>query len=168
MSRLPSRVVRIGAVCLVQLALVGAAVAGPLSARLSGQEFLLEVGPVDPIDPFRGAYVDLDYPSLAGDASRFSGDLAPGEKGTLFIPLVRDGDRMRGGPATRTRPGRGPYLRCSDAEWRLRCGIESWFLPQSEAIGLERAVARGTAVARVKVDSRGNAALLGVEVSPGG
>ena len=86
----------------------------------------------------------------------------------MFIPLVRDGDRMRGGPATRTRPGRGPYLRCSDAEWRLRCGIESWFLPQSEAIGLERAVARGTAVARVKVDSRGNAALMGVEVSPGG
>ena len=62
MSRLPSRAVRVGAVCLVQLALVGAAVAGPLSARLTGQELLLEVEPVDPIDPFRGAYVDLDYP----------------------------------------------------------------------------------------------------------
>ena len=168
MSRLPSRAVRVGAVCLVQLALVGAAVAGPLSARLTGQELLLEVEPVDPIDPFRGAYVDLDYPSLAGDAGRISGDLAPGERGTVFIPLVRDGDRVRGGQATRTRPGRGPYLRCRDAEGRLRCGIESWFLPQSEAIALERAVGQQRALARVKVDSRGNAALLGIEVSPGG
>ena len=86
MSRLPSRAVRVGAVCLVQLALVGAAVAGPLSARLTGQEFLLEVGPVDPIDPFRGAYVDLDYPSLAGDAGRFSGDLAPGRRARCSSP----------------------------------------------------------------------------------
>lgn len=169
MSRLSSRALRVGAVCLTQLALVGVAVAGPLSARLTGEEYLVEVAPVDPIDPFRGAYVDLGYPSLSGiDENGFPRqETAPGERGEVFIPLVADGDVWRGGTPTRSRPADGPYLRCSDAQWRLRCGIESWFLPQSEASGLERAVAQGTAVARISVDGRGNAALLDVEVRPG-
>jgi uncharacterized membrane-anchored protein len=160
--------VRVVAACLAQLALVGVAVAGPLSARIAGEEYLLAVAPVDPVDPFRGAYVDLGYPSLRGtDENGFPRqELAPGEQGEVFIPLVADGDLWRGGAPTRARPVGGPYLRCSDAEWRLRCGIESWFLPQSQALALERAVARGSAVARVKVDGRGNAALLGVEISP--
>jgi hypothetical protein len=50
----------------------------------------------------------------------------------------------------------------------MRCGIESWFLPQDEAIAVERAVASGSAVARVRVDGRGHAALVGVEVSSAG
>ena len=169
MSRLPSRALRVGAVCLAQLALVGVAVAGPLSARVSGDEYLIEVAPVDPVDPFRGAYVDLGYPTLAGTRDGFApAELAPGERGEIFVPLVRDGARWRGGSATRTRPSDGPYLRCSDESWQLRCGIESYFLPQGRAIELEEAVREGDAVARVKVDGRGNAALVDVEVSPTG
>ncbi len=60
---------KVGAVALVQLALVGVAVAPRLSARLTGDEYRLRVAPVDPIDPFRGAYVDLDYPDLDLDAT---------------------------------------------------------------------------------------------------
>jgi uncharacterized membrane-anchored protein len=170
MSRLPSRVVLVAAACAAQLALVGVAVAGPLSARLTGEEYLLAVRPVDPVDPFRGAYVDLGYPTLTGSAETgfFRPDEVPGERGEVFVALARDGELWRGGEATRTRPASGPYLRCSDAEWRLRCGIESWFLPQDKAIAVERAVASGTAVARVRVDGRGNAALVGVEVTPAG
>lgn len=170
MKRLPSRTALVAAACAAQLALVGVAVAGPLSARLTGDEYLLAVQPVDPIDPFRGAYVDLGYPTLSGSSESgfWRPDDVPGEQGEVFIPLVRDGGLWRGGEATRTRPDSGPYLRCNDAEWRLRCGIESWFLPQDKAIGVERAVASGSAVARVRVDARGNAALVGVEVSPAG
>ena len=170
MSRLPSRVVLVAAACAAQLALVGVAVAGPLSARLTGDEYLLAVQPVDPVDPFRGAYVDLGYPTLSGSSEGgfWRPDEVPGERGAVFVPLVRDGALWRGGEATRTRPDSGPYVRCNDAEWRLRCGIESWFLPQDKAIGVERAVASGSAVARVRVDARGNAALVGVEVSPAG
>lgn len=170
MNRLPSRLVLVAAACAAQLALVGVAVAGPLSARLTGDEYLLAVRPVDPIDPFRGAYVDLGYPSLSGSSENgFSRPAeVPGERGEVFIPLVRDGALWRGGEATRTRPDSGPYLRCNDDQWRMRCGIESWFLPQAEALAVERAVASGSAVARVKVDGRGNAALVGVEVSPAG
>lgn len=169
MKRLSGRAARVGAVCLVQLALVGLAVAGPLSARVLGEDYLIEVAPVDPIDPFRGAYVDLGYPTLTGTENGLpTGELAPGERGQLFVPLVADGERWRGGTPTRTRPESGPYLRCSDSQWRLRCGIESYFLPQDKAMTLERAVSGGNALARVRVDGRGNAALLGVEVSPAG
>lgn len=170
MSRLSSRTLRVGAACLAQLALVGIAVAGPLSARLAGDEYLIAVAPVDPIDPFRGAYVALSYPSLNGaDANGVQRqEQAPGERGEVFVPLVREGDLWRGADPVRSRPADGPYLRCSDAEWRLTCGIESWFLPQDKAIEVERAVASGSAVARVRVDGRGNAALMGVEVSPAG
>ena len=61
------------------------------------------------------------------------------------------------------RPADGPYLTCDDHGWRLRCGIESYFLPQDKAAGFEELVGSGTAVARVKIDGRGNAALVGVE-----
>lgn len=165
MSRPRSRAVRLGVVCLAQLALVGVAVAGPLSARVSGEEYVLEVAPVDPVDPFRGAYVALAYPSLADEANRSNGELAAGERGEIFVPLVRVGELWRGGTPTRARPVEGPYLRCDDADWQLRCGIESYFLPQGTALELERAVAEGRALARVKVDARGNAALMRVEAT---
>ena len=40
---------------------------------------------------------------------------------------------------SRERPGDGPYLACDDRSWQIRCGIESWFLPQDEALAMERA-----------------------------
>ena len=45
----------------------------PLSARLTGEEVALRVEPIDPIDPFRGAYVDLGYPDLPGQPLQESG-----------------------------------------------------------------------------------------------
>lgn len=47
---------------LTSLALLAVAVWPQLSARFTGDEVVLRVQPVDPIDPFRGAYVDLGYP----------------------------------------------------------------------------------------------------------
>lgn len=146
-----------------QLVLVGVAVAPQLSARLTGDEVLLRVAPVDPIDPFRGAYVDLDYPDLLEDqGGTVRGDAAPG--GTVFVVLRDGGDGvMVLDRQTRRRPAEGTYLACSDRGWRTRCGIESWFLPQDEARALEREVAGGDLVARVRVDRWGDAALVGLE-----
>ena len=76
---------KVTVVALVQLALVGVAVAPRLSARLTGDEYLLRVAPVDPIDPFRGAYVDLDYPDLHLDERSD----AVGGEGTLYVTLSR-------------------------------------------------------------------------------
>jgi uncharacterized membrane-anchored protein len=152
--------VKVGAVALVQLALVGAAVAPRLSARLTGDEYRLRVAPVDPIDPFRGAYVDLSYPSL-----RDVSDEVGSGSGPVYVTLVRDGDVWTAGSASRQRPDGAPYLACDDRDWRLRCGIESWFLPQDEAAAMQERVDGGSMVAVVKVDGRGHAALVRVEPS---
>jgi uncharacterized membrane-anchored protein len=152
-----SLTLKVGAVALVQVALVGAAVAPRLSARLTGDEYRLRVAPVDPIDPFRGAYVDLDYPVLPTDGR----DSARG--GDVYITLVRDGDVWKAGTVGRARPSGTPYLSCDDRGWRVRCGIESLFLPQDEAAAVQEAVGDGAMVAVVKVDGRGHAALVRVE-----
>ncbi len=148
---------KVGAVALVQLALVGVAVAPRLSARLTGDEYRLRVAPVDPIDPFRGAYVDLNYPDLNLD------DEIAGDDGTVYITLEEDGDVWTASGYTRERPSSAPYLTCDDRDWRIRCGIESLFLPQDEAAAMEDDVAGGSMVAVVKVDGRGHAALVRVE-----
>ena len=146
---------RIVLVAAVQLACVLATVSPQLSARAAGDEYRLEVAPVDPIDPFRGAYVTLDYPGIR--------EADDGESGALYVALVKDGDLWRPGQSSRTRPDRGPYLACDDTYWRVRCGIESWFVPQDEAARLDRALAERGAVATVRIDSRGNAAIVGLE-----
>ena len=167
MSTTTSRTLRVGAVVLAQLALVGVAVWAPLSARLTGDEVVLRVEPVDPIDPFRGAYVDLAYPDLPQQT--FDGELTEEQqqalddaRGTAYVPLTRQGEVWVGGPVQRTAPAEGLYLTCDDSSWRLECGIESWFLPQDEAAGLQDSLRGGTAVATVKVDAAGHAALIGV------
>lgn len=150
-------VLKLGAVALVQLALVGAAVAPRLSARLTGDEYRLRVALVDPIDPFRGAYVDLDYPDLQTDGRDSGGG------GDVYISLVRDGEVWTAGTVTRKRPSGTPYLSCDDRDWRVRCGIESLFLAQDEAAAMQRDVGAGDMVALIKVDGRGHAALVRVE-----
>ncbi len=149
---------KVAAVAAVQLTLVGAAVAPRLSARLTGEEYRLRVAPVDPIDPFRGAYVDLSYPAL-----RDADDQVGSGSGPVYVTLVRDGDVWTAGAVSRVRPDHAPYLACDDGDWRLRCGIESWFLPQDQAAAMQRRVDDGSMVAVVKVDGRGHAALVRVE-----
>ena len=154
-----SRAARVAGAALLQLALVAGVVSGQLSARLTGDEYTLRVEPLDPIDPFRGAYVTLDYPDLAA-----TNDGIAGEPGDLYLPLVADGEAWAAGTPTRARPADGPYLACDDRDWRVECGIESWFLPQDDAAELEDAIRDGDVVARVRVDDRGHAALVAVTV----
>jgi uncharacterized membrane-anchored protein len=153
--------VRLALVLIVQLGLVGLAVAPQLSARATGEEYLMSVAPVDPIDPLRGAYVDLVYPDVY--LTNPEGSRGDPFDGTVYVRLVeRDGLWVNDGFST-SRPEDGPYLTCDDRTWRMRCGIESWFLPQEEAAAFQELVRDGGAVARVKIDSRGHAALVDVQ-----
>ena len=155
-----SRRVRVTAACAVQAVLVAVAVAPSLSARLTGEQYRLAVAPVDPVEPFRGAYVALDYPGISRQ------EQAPAPYGTVFVPLVEDGGGLwRGTRPVREAPADGPYLRCDSEGYALDCGIESLFASQGEALRLERELADG-AVARVRVDRRGHAAVLGIEPAP--
>ncbi len=60
------------------------------------------------------------------------------------------------------RPDEGPYLAC-EGGWRLSCGVESWFTSDDEARRLEDALAAGTGIATVRIDSRGHAVLIDVD-----
>lgn len=171
---------------VVQMLLVPVAVFGQLSARLTGDEYTLRVGPVDPIDPFRGAYVALSYPDLQpGDAERKAFEEGD-DRGELFISLVKEKDVMVASAWSRTRPGEGVYLACDDSSWQVTCGIESLFLPQDEAARVQKEINQidpneeffdeegnpvdelgqpveqqdSGYVATVKVDGRGHAAVV--------
>lgn len=157
-------VARVAAVALVQLALVGVAVAPRLAAQLSGDEYRLRVAAYDPVDPFRGAYVALDYPDLRlprGDDETGRSDLP--DRGEVYVPLLRDGAVWRGGAWTRTRPAGAPYLTCTSDGWQLHCGIESWFTGQDEARLVGERLGRHGGTATVKVDGRGHAVLVGLD-----
>lgn len=152
-------------VALSQLVLVGIGVAPQLSARLRGETYVVRVAALDPIDPFRGAYVALDYPDLAPDGPG-AGVLDDGATGPVYVSLEQQGEVWVADEWTRSRPDEGPYLACDDRGWDVRCGIESFFLPQGEAVATERALRDGDAVAELRVDDRGNAAVVDVRPAP--
>ena len=161
-----NRIAVTGIVAVTQLALVGVGVAPQLSARVTGDAYVVRVAPVDPIDPFRGAYVALDYPDLRHDGSQSAvepglGALDDGESGDVYVSLVEEEGVWVADAWSRTRPDDGPYLACDDRSWQIRCGIESWFLPQDEARETEDLLGDG-AVAELRVDGRGNAAVVDV------
>ncbi len=156
-------------VVLVSLVLVAVAVFPQLTARLTGDEIQLRVSPFDPIEPWRGAYVDLAYPDIQQVNTDGSvtdpfdgGDGANDGGGDVFVTLTQDGNVWKAESFSRTRPEAGVYLSCNDSDFRIRCGVESLFLPQDSAKAMEDAVREGTAIATVRVDSRGNAALIDV------
>lgn len=179
MSTLSRRTTWVVVATIAQLLLVPVAVYGQLSARLTGEELLLRVGPVDPIDPFRGAYVALAYPDLQPSELERKG-FEEEDRGELYVVLEEDDGVMVAERFSRTRPDRGTYLTCDDSDWQLRCGIESLFLPQAEAARVQRDIDQSGLwngetdefgnpvgderdsgyVARVKVDGRGHAAVV--------
>ena len=151
-----NRLVTLATVVVVQAGLVGVAVAPQLMARFTGETYQLRVAPLDPIDPFRGAYVTLGYPDLQREQTDSD------DRGTLYVTLVEDGGVMVADDYLRERPsGDQPYLTCNDRDWQVQCGIESLFLPQDEAADMERLLSGG-AIAEVKIDGRGHGALVDV------
>lgn len=150
------RVLMLAALLTFQLILVAGAVYPQLSARAVGEEIRLRVEPIDPIDPFRGAYTQLDYPGLELETRRRV-------EGEVYLLLEQLPDGTWGSTAMVTeRPDEGPYLAC-EGGWRLSCGIESWFTSDDEARRLEDALAAGTGIATVRIDSRGHAVLVDLD-----
>lgn len=120
------------------------------------------LGPVDPIDPFRGSYVELSYPGLPTLDS--GGEVTLGE-GEVFVPLVADRATglWRGNGVVPQRPA-GPYLACHPSRnGSLSCGIDSLFVPAQRARRIERELMGDRAAAVLRIDRDGHAALMGVE-----
>ena len=158
-----NRVVVVALVAVVQLACVGAAVAPQLSSRLTGDDYRMRVRPLDPIDPFRGAYVTLGYPGLQTPGGSRPPSMDDGKRGAVYVPLVEEDGYWVAADFRRTRPADGPYLACDDSDWAIRCGIESWFVSQDRAAELERSLAEDGGVATIRIDDRGRATVVDVQ-----
>lgn len=139
-------------VALIVQVVVIIVVAGPwLIARLTGDEYRLQVAPVDPTDPFRGSYVDVQLRGVPSFTER---------EGRVYIALRRNPDGTCRGSGTRAeKPARGPFLRCDVDGGTVDCGIESFFASSDEAKRLADTLRKG-AVAHVKIDGAGRAALV--------
>ncbi len=157
----------------MQVLLLGVAAWIPLSVRLTGEEVRLRVEVADRWEPFADAYVDLSYPDLPGEhfpegeVSEEEVERLDAELGVAFVPLTRDGAVWVGGDVVRSEPADGRFLRCDDSDWRARCGIETAYLASgSENDGVRAALRSGDAVAVVRVDDAGRAALIRVDAAP--
>ncbi len=169
-----TRTTRVAVAVTVQLGLVAVAVWAPLVARITGEEVLLRVAPVDTWQLTDDAYLDLDYTDLPTDEHYPSGDVTEeevrrleAEHGPAFVPLTREGGVWVGGDVVREEPPGGLFLRCDDSGWVLRCGIERAYLstsPENDAV--RDALRAGAALAAVRVDGAGHAALMGLSVAP--
>ena len=143
-----NRGVTVAVVAAIQPGLVAVAVAPQISARVVGDTQPYALSPLDPIDPFRGAYVTLDYPDLAPDQSASAGGtgmgaLDDGERGDVYVTLAQQDEDCVARDYSRERPATGDYLTCDDSDWQIRCGIESFFLPQDKAAATSRRSATG-------------------------
>lgn len=165
-----SRGVRVAVAVVVQALLLGVAVWAPLAARFTGEEVALRVGARDTWELNDDAYVHLRYPDLPGEQDFPPPELSDreieaieAEQGLAFVPLTREGETWVGGDVVRDEPAEGLFLRCDDNGWELRCGIETAYVatgPENDE--LRGALRTGDALATVRVDGSGRAALISV------
>ena len=78
--------------------------------------------------------------------------------------LAHEGDYWVAASFGTDRPDDDPYLTCDSDGSAVSCGIESWFTDQDQARRLQAEVAGG-AVATVRVDDRGNAAIVALDAA---
>ena len=159
MSRLAQRVTTLDRRALLVAALVAQLVllvwvsAPLLSPRLFGDEYRVAVHALDPVDPFRGRYVELAYadpPTSLGS-------------GRVWLALRKQGGLWQPAGILRDRPSGQPALRCQARNDTLHCGIESFFASEDQARRLDQALRVRGAIARVRIDGAGRAAIIGLD-----
>ena len=124
---------------LVFLALVAAQVFVPLAmigvnqvALATGTKVTLATTPIDPLDPFRGRYVALNYE--ISNLVDWRGH--PGA--VVWVELVRQGDRHVVHQAHTTKPDtERPVIRGQVRNGRVEYGIETYYADEDEAPRLE-------------------------------
>jgi uncharacterized membrane-anchored protein len=157
-----------GLAVLLQIIVLACVPAGKIYTRTTGTTVILKVGPVDPYSVMRGYFVTLSY-----DISRpreFE-DIVRSLKymQTCYTVLERDPqDRWGSWRAVSIhtefprdlQPGQVAIK--GKARWRILYGIEEYYIPEGrrEEIGDALRKHREDARVEVKVDRRGNAALI--------
>jgi len=128
---------------------------------------LLSVSPVDPLDIFRGQYVDLRYDIGSIPLDDLGSGLADPRPGyVVYASLDTTGGLGSVSMLSADRPARGFYVRGTiervgaDSIF-VSYGIESFFVREGLGPEIEQNLRRD-ARAKVVVDSSGNAVLVGL------
>jgi uncharacterized membrane-anchored protein len=127
----------------------------------SGKTVVLQVEPVDPLDPFRGEYVALSYPiGRLQTPGLETGD-------TVYVPLHPEGGRWTGSKATATRPDDGTFIRGRVSHPGLiEFGIETFYVEEGQARRYEEAMFDRRLDAKVVLDDDGEARLDELVIRP--
>jgi len=100
---------------VIQLAVAAGAIIRSELALRSGEVFRFKLQPVDPVDAFRGRYVNLRF---ALDRAPMADGLPPLRRQKIYVPLAVDDEGFAGfGPVDLQPPAQGAYL-------RLRSGVQ--------------------------------------------
>ena len=165
----------VGAVALVQSALLGSMVWDRVQLLKHGREIVLPIVPVDPRSLFRGDYVRLSYDVSRVPARVIEGRLPRGA--TVYVTIGRGADGIwtpvKAAPAHDAPGGteaivlKGRLEHGGPIDGRdsfVRYGIESYFVPEGKGRELEALARDQQLAAVVAVDARGNAAIKGLMI----
>jgi uncharacterized membrane-anchored protein len=140
----------------------------PLSkayTRATGRTVVLKVAPVDPYTILSGYYVRLGYEVNSPAGLAENRDLTEGRTVYTVIEQQPDGIwravRMSAVPPASLPPNQ-VFLRGRQTYSRVEYGIEEFYIPEDKRGVIENDLRENASQARVevKVDSRGNAALV--------
>ncbi len=131
----------------------------------SGKTVVLQTVPVDPMDLFRGEYVQLRYTiSTLGDIPGVT-TLEHGDK--AYVHLEQDGEVWEATEVSKTRHDdwdvfiAGKVTRVGRNTTTVEYGIESYFVPQGKGPEIERAI---DLKMRVAINTSGQAFIKGLIV----
>ena len=162
------RILGLLAAFVLQAGLLGWMVADRALLLARGTEIRLPVRPVDPRDLLRGEYVTLDYEiaSLKAGALARLDPVKPGD--AVYVAIERAGDAWRATSATAAPPREGAYLKGRVASahgegpqraLRVDYNLEKFFMPEGQAIEVERLRNAKRIEVDVAVGAGGRAAL---------
>jgi uncharacterized membrane-anchored protein len=148
---------------LFQLTVLGVEYLGSVWPLWFGERVALETVPVDPRSLFRGDYIRLNYAISTIDSDLARTALRRGE--VAYVTLAPRGETYAAVEISRVVPSGKPFIRGrvvsaggNGAPYRMRYGIEAYFLPRAEAETIER-TRRGRGRATVYLLDSGRAAV---------
>jgi len=148
-----------------QILILAAVPAQKIYTRATGRSVTLKMRPVDPYNVLSGYYVTLNYEIANPGSFAKSNDADKGER--VYAILERRGDsEWRPVSLSNSYPANLPEnriaIRGSYSYSGIEYGIEEFFIPEDKRAEIDQGLRKNLDHARVevKVDSKGNAALV--------
>ena len=120
---------------------------------LTGKDIILETRPIDPFDPLRGQYLNINYNISTIPTQQ---EYAIGD--TIYVALQENNGLWQYKSSSKTKPQntfiKGTITYASNETTNLQYGIEQYFFEQDATINLTKLQVHA------RVDSNGNARIV--------